>query len=301
MISSSVLRFCCGNLLIFFSSSVLYAAPATPDDTSSVATKPTVTPAFSDAATAKPAVTPAYSDAVPKSPKPPVLKPIGIVIWTKGLIKAGQPDKSARTLSRRSPIYSHDVITTDATGTGEIAFTDSSVFSLMVGSQLKIDEYNFKKDAPPAQDKSVMSIVKGGFRTITGSIPKQNPDGYKVNTPVATIGVRGTQYSVAVSAKRGAVFKIDKGIIQVANKAGKIDIQKCDVNATNCIKFANVTGLDSAPVALDKMPDEFIGEPPISPALVKDIESIGQAGSSSSGGGSSKSGGSSSSGSFCVQ
>lgn len=286
---SSITSRCIFIPLILFSSTVLYAAPNN-----------SLTPA---AATDKTALPPAFSDANHTQPAPaksakPSLTPIGIVIWTKGTIQALQPKETARTLSRRSPIYVSDVIKTDATSTGGIAFSDGGVISLRADTEFKIDEYNFKKDAAPAQEKSVMSIVKGGFRTITGSIPKQNPDGYKVNTPVATIGVRGTQYSTVVSTKnKGSVFKIDKGVIVVKNKSGSIEIRECDItNGTKCEPYAEVLGPDSKPVAVEVMPAEFSNEPPISPATAKDISDIG----SVSGGSSTSGGGSSSSGNFCI-
>jgi hypothetical protein len=41
-----------------------------------------------------------------------------------------------------------------------------------------------------------MSLFKGGMRAITGAIGKADKDAYKLKTPVATLGVRGTHYGV---------------------------------------------------------------------------------------------------------
>jgi len=53
----------------------------------------------------------------------------------------------------------------------------------------------------PAQQQSTVArsffrLVKGGFRSITGLVGKINRDEYKVATPVATIGIRGTDITV---------------------------------------------------------------------------------------------------------
>ena len=46
------------------------------------------------------------------------------------------------------------------------------------------------------QGLAVLSLLRGGFRTITGLIGKQDKAAYQLKTPVATIGIRGTDYSV---------------------------------------------------------------------------------------------------------
>ncbi len=45
-------------------------------------------------------------------------------------------------------------------------------------------------------DGSALKLVKGGLRALTGAIAKQNPDAYRVDTPVATLGVRGIEFDV---------------------------------------------------------------------------------------------------------
>ncbi|MGH8446844.1 MAG: hypothetical protein ACREVL_16350, partial [Solimonas sp.] len=42
--------------------------------------------------------------------------------------------------------------------------------------------------------RAFLRLLKGGFRTVSGLIGKANPDEYRVTTPVATIGIRGTDY-----------------------------------------------------------------------------------------------------------
>lgn len=54
--------------------------------------------------------------------------------------------------------------------------------------------------AEPGSDSSraFFRLVKGGFRTVSGLIGKVNQDDYRVSTPVATIGIRGTRYGVRI-------------------------------------------------------------------------------------------------------
>lgn len=194
--------------------------------------------------------------------------PIGQVIWTKGALQAAQPNEAPRALQRRSPLYLHDVITTGKSGTGQIAFTDSSVVTLRNDTVFKIDEYNYQKEGSPSDDKSVMSLVKGGFRTITGAIPKANPEGYQMNTPVATIGVRGTDYSLFYSVQ-GLSIKLDRGKIYVRNNQGILDLDK----SLDYI-YAEVQGFHSVPKATPKASPVFSGQPAPTPVSVNVINTI---------------------------
>jgi hypothetical protein len=189
---------------------------------------------------------------------------VGQMIWVKGVVKAIQEGKS-RDLARRSPVFEHDTIMTDTTGSGEVTFTDSSVLTLRSDTELKIDEYAYKKGAPPSNSKSVMSLIKGGFRTITGAIPKENPDGYQVNTPVATIGVRGTDYSAYYTQAEGLVTKIDVGRIVIRNANGAVELGR------DLQKVYSIVKLNEMPQVLQKPPAVFTNQPATTGAPIAPI------------------------------
>jgi hypothetical protein len=46
------------------------------------------------------------------------------------------------------------------------------------------------------EDAATLNLVSGGLRVITGAMAKTNPENYKVRTPVALMGVRGTEFSI---------------------------------------------------------------------------------------------------------
>jgi hypothetical protein len=184
---------------------------------------------------------------------------IGQVIWVKGSIKAIGESKVARTLQRRSPLYLHDIINTEAGSMGGITFTDGAAITLNQNTSFKIDDYHFKKGGSP-DNKSVMSVIKGGLRTITGAIPKENPDAYQMKTPVATIGVRGTDYTLSFNPLKGGLYiKIDKGSIAVTNKKGTLVLDKAKGPL-----FGQVADENSAPTELSEEPAELKDQLPIS-------------------------------------
>lgn len=129
------------------------------------------------------------------------LIPVGRIVWLKGTVKAEHKSKGTRDLTKQSIVFVGDVLVTGGKTEAEIAFTDNTLLTLGANTRFAIKEYAYhpeKKDEKGSVGKFVMELIAGGFRTITGLIPKGDPEDYKVETPVATIGVRGTDYTAFV-------------------------------------------------------------------------------------------------------
>lgn len=197
-----------------------------------------------------PANTPVVVNEQPVAQQVPVSKEIvAKVVWVKGVFSAISPDQKTRALKKADPIYLNDTLTTDPQAKAQIVFTDNALMTFVPGTEFYVKEY---KMAPDGKDGSyIMNLLKGGFRTITGLIAKANPEGYKVITPVATIGVRGTDYSVYLK----------DGELLIARHAGKPCVTSDNKEAsTLCLdaktKYAKAAE-GEAPVPLEQRPDEF--------------------------------------------
>ncbi len=175
---------------------------------------------------------------------------VGIVIMTTG--KATADDgRGARILQRRSEIHNRDVITTEKASRLQIRFTDGSLLSLQEDSSFKIKDYRYKSEAGNG-DNAAYSLLKGSMRTISGAIGKVNKSDYKVETPLATIGIRGTDYELVLhnNSKTGGLELygyINDGVINVANKGGSEDF--------GFNQFFKVSGDDQSPQQLLNPPD----------------------------------------------
>lgn len=181
-------------------------------------------------------------------------KPIGQVVWVKGILKATQPEKTGRDLTRRSPVFEKDTLSTDAKSTGQIVFTDSTILALRESTTLALTKYKYGKGTPPKDATFVANLAKGGFRTITGAIAKDNPDGYQANTPVAIIGVTGTGFDFVLSSKKSTKLSMNCqiGTCTLTNSAGKQVLNKehpfaiveCSASGT---KKTSITSPDFSP------------------------------------------------------
>jgi len=153
--------------------------------------------------------------------------PVGIVIMATGVATADDGSGTPRALQRRSEIFNKDVITTDKASRLQIRFSDGALVSLQEESNFKIKDYRYQSGAGKG-DNAAYALLKGSMRTISGAIGKVNKSDYKVETPVATIGIRGTDYELVLhnNPKTGEpelYGYINDGVINVANSGGDED------------------------------------------------------------------------------
>ena len=94
-----------------------------------------------------------------------------------------------------SDIFSYDDV---RTGKGRLAiqFLDDSVVKLTEHSKLIIDEYIFDPD--PSKSKMALQMASGTARFISGAFGKIDKENITINTPTATIGIRGTDFTTTV-------------------------------------------------------------------------------------------------------
>ncbi len=125
----------------------------------------------------------------------PELDFVGKVLFARGQMTAQQDGGETRALARNSAIYQGDKITTPARGFGQLQLTDGALLAIRPSSQLAIEQFNFDGNQD-GNESSVLRLIRGGFRTITGAVGKVNKDKYRVNTVIATVGIRGTHYGL---------------------------------------------------------------------------------------------------------
>jgi hypothetical protein len=89
-----------------------------------------------------------------------------------------------------------DIITTENESSVMLFFTDNSQLALRSGSIFQVKAFHYD-EAKPAEDNLAISLIKGGLRTLTGFIGKRgNRDAYRLESATATMGIRGTDYTV---------------------------------------------------------------------------------------------------------
>ena len=100
-----------------------------------------------------------------------------------------------RILEQGKGIYAEDQVTTGEKSFAVLQFVDGAKVTVRPESVLLVKEYAFNGGD---QDAATLSLVRGGLRVITGAMAKSNPEKYKVETPTALMGVRGTEFALMI-------------------------------------------------------------------------------------------------------
>lgn len=136
-----------------------------------------------------------------------------------GEVSATGADGRSRALKKGAEVLVGETVIT-RTGRAQLRFADGAFMSLQPGTEFKIEAFHFSGGKGDAKDGVVMNLVKGGLRTVTGLVGSANPDGYKLKTEVATIGIRSTEYSVSYG--NSISVHCADGSILVVNDAGAL-------------------------------------------------------------------------------
>jgi len=101
------------------------------------------------------------------------------------------------SLKYGSSIQNGDTLRTGESSNLQVRFTDDSIVSMKESSELRIDNFKFT-GKPDGSERANFTLLKGGLRTTTGAIGGKNNKNYKMVTSSATLGVRGTDYTITL-------------------------------------------------------------------------------------------------------
>lgn len=160
-------------------------------------------------------------------------------------------DKNAtqRKLTIGSGVNSQDYLTSKTNSYALMVFRDGEKITLQANSQLDIVNYDFQNAGK--KDQILLKLAAGGMRALTGLIGKKDHSAYAVDTPVATIGIRGTEYEAVCvgdcvnndNNDEGLYSHVTQGAISQTNETGETVLTEGQNN------FIANTTTTAAPVA----------------------------------------------------
>jgi hypothetical protein len=123
------------------------------------------------------------------------LDDIGSIKSVKGSVKILRGDKSL-DLTPGMKIFVGDIIKSASDGSAGLIFTDGTVFSVGSSTEIILNKYMFQ---PKDNKYSMRMNMKRGTAVYeSGRMAKLAPEAIEIQTPKATIGVRGTKFLVKV-------------------------------------------------------------------------------------------------------
>lgn len=118
-----------------------------------------------------------------------------------GTVFVSRPQQAPVLLARGSSLREGDAINTTRNSSVRLKFTDGGETVVRPESILHIQRYQYVQ-ADPAKDNLLLGLLKGGMRALTGLIGKRgNHDAYQLRVSTATVGIRGTDFSVRLCQK----------------------------------------------------------------------------------------------------
>ena len=160
------------------------------------------------------------------------LKKVGTVAESSGNVIAVDKRKISRKLAKGDPVYLGDKVITGEEGSVRLKMIDDAVLDLRCFSIMVIEQYALNSTSR----RSILNLLQGSLKKVTGQIGKMTEDVYELKTPVASVGVRGTEYALRVFQSKGCGGTIDadegfyleviKGLVDVHNVAGSEVIAK---------------------------------------------------------------------------
>jgi len=158
--------------------------------------------------------------------------PVGVVVNSKGSVIAVDKRKVSRKLESGYPVFLGDKVITGENGSVRLRMIDEAILDIGCFSIMVIEEYALNTN----NRKSILNLLQGSLRKVTGTIGKLTKDVYELKTPLASVGVRGTEYALRVFQSKGCGGTIDtddglyleviKGLVNLYNKAGNEMVAK---------------------------------------------------------------------------
>lgn len=122
-------------------------------------------------------------------------------------IKRADKTAKERPLSVGKPLYNSDALYSEKDSYALVVFPDGQKITLRADSEMDISQYHYQiKDK---KDQVLLRLATGGLRMLTGTIGKNDHSAFALDTPVATIGIRGSEGIVSAD---GTVTTTEGGL-----------------------------------------------------------------------------------------
>lgn len=118
-------------------------------------------------------------------------------VSVRGMVTATNDAGETRNLRRGDVIYEGDLIETAARARIRMSFTDGGTYVLRDQTTFEIDEYSFSGQEDGTEQAS-FSLLQGALEALSGLIGRNNNQNFRLDTPLATIGLRGTEFTINV-------------------------------------------------------------------------------------------------------
>lgn len=171
--------------------------------------------------------------------------PAGKVTEIVGDVTITRADGTKVQAELGTPVFQGDVIETSAKGAVNILFADNTTFAISESARMSVDEFAYNGESH--EGSSFFSMLQGLFVYTSGLIGKEDPGQVGINTPVGSIGIRGTVVAGQINPEgQDSTITVIDGAIVIANDGGMLEL-------SDSFGTATLSSYSTAPVASGTM------------------------------------------------
>ncbi|MBI3440588.1 MAG: FecR domain-containing protein [Proteobacteria bacterium] len=171
--------------------------------------------------------------------------PVGHITEVSGEAHIVRADGTHVPAAVNTPLYQGDVIETSKAGAVNLQFADNTSFAISESARMSVDKFIY--DSAHHSGSSFFSMLQGVFVYTSGLIGKADPGSVSIETPVGSIGIRGTVVAGHIMpAGQESKITILDGAITVTNGSGTHEMHE----SFNTVALNNY---QSAPTNLGQM------------------------------------------------
>jgi len=158
----------------------------------------------------------------------------GTFLVVAGDVKIIAADGTTRIPQRKDTLNEGETLVTGKDGTAQLKMADNGLLAVRPATRFTVDAFVYKGSAD-GTERSFISLLRGGFRALTGVIGKLHPENYRITTPLATIGIRGTDHEPfhipppapgeQAVGKPGTYDKVNSGSVVLKTEVGEVLVQ----------------------------------------------------------------------------
>jgi hypothetical protein len=142
-----------------------------------------------------------------------------VVADVEGDVRVAAAGAKGRGIVPGQRVEPGSLVTTAGGARVTLHFDDGMWAALHENSRLRIEGFSFRQQEPAA-DRAAFELLRGALRIITGELGRRNPEAFELRTPSVNIGVRGTDFMVAV--ENPTYLSVLEGRVAATNAGGSV-------------------------------------------------------------------------------
>jgi hypothetical protein len=145
----------------------------------------------------------------------------GTVMQAGGDTRLSRTGFLATPIQKGAVLREGDRLRTGSDGRVELRMADDAVVAVGPDSDFVVERY--RSEAAPGSIG--LKLAQGAVRIATGLFSKQQPEGFRLQTPTATLGVRGTDFGVDQGATNASMtVRVYSGRVVVNSARGQVEV-----------------------------------------------------------------------------